>query len=91
MDKIYLVTGAAGHYGHGHLTQLVIDYLNHRLTAAVNGGYDFVDVRDVADGINSYFLHDKATKELNYNPRPMRETLKDTADWLANIGRVKKF
>ena len=37
-----------GDYGHGHLTQLVTDYLNGRLTACVKGGYDFVDVRDVA-------------------------------------------
>lgn len=37
-------------YGKGHLTQLVIDYLNGGLTACVNGGYDFVDVRDVARG-----------------------------------------
>ena len=40
-----------GDYGHGHLTQLVTDYLNGRLTACVKGGYDFVDVRDVAAGI----------------------------------------
>ena len=38
-------------YGHGHLTQLIMDYLDGRLTACVKGGYDFVDVRDVADGI----------------------------------------
>lgn len=38
-------------YGRGHLTQLLIDYLKGRLTACVNGGYDFVDVRDVASGI----------------------------------------
>lgn len=38
-------------YGHGHLTQLVMDYMDHRLTACVKGGYDFVDVRDVAAGI----------------------------------------
>ncbi|MEG0912111.1 MAG: NAD-dependent epimerase/dehydratase family protein [Oscillospiraceae bacterium] len=38
-------------YGHGHLTQLLIDYCNGTLTAGVNGGYDFVDVRDVALGI----------------------------------------
>lgn len=38
-------------YGHGHLTQMVISYLNGSLTACVEGGYDFVDVRDVADGI----------------------------------------
>ena len=38
-------------YGRGHLTQLVLDYFNKKLTALVNGGYDFVDVRDVAEGI----------------------------------------
>ena len=38
-------------YGHGHLTQLVVSYLNGTLTACVEGGYDFVDVRDVADGV----------------------------------------
>lgn len=33
-----------------HLVQLVTDYLRGRLLACVKGGYDFVDVRDVADG-----------------------------------------
>ena len=33
-----------------HLVQLVNDYINGKLPACVNGGYDFVDVRDVADG-----------------------------------------
>jgi dihydroflavonol-4-reductase len=40
-------------YGRGHLTQLIIDYSKGTLTAYVDGGYDFVDVRDVADGIIS--------------------------------------
>lgn len=40
-------------YGHGHLTQLVTDYYLHRLTAGLDGGFDFVDVRDVADAILS--------------------------------------
>ena len=35
------------------MTQLVIDFYKSRLTAGVRGGYDFVDVRDVADGIIS--------------------------------------
>lgn len=39
--------------GRGHLTVLVTDYYKGRLTAAINGGYDFVDVRDVAEGIVS--------------------------------------
>ncbi len=38
-------------YGKGHLTQLVIDYCLGRLPAGVRGGFDFVDVRDVATGI----------------------------------------
>lgn len=38
-------------YGSGHLTRLVVDYLNGGLRACVRGGYDFVDVRDVARGI----------------------------------------
>lgn len=33
-----------------HLVQLVTDYIFGRLPACVKGGYDFVDVRDVADG-----------------------------------------
>lgn len=42
-----------GDRGNAHLTQLVIDYLSGRLYACVKGGYDFVDVRDVAEGIIS--------------------------------------
>jgi len=39
-------------YGRGNLTQLLIDYCKGHLTAGVDGGgYDFVDVRDVAQGI----------------------------------------
>lgn len=39
-----------GDSGHNHLTQMIKDYLNGRLPACVRGGYDFVDVRDVANG-----------------------------------------
>lgn len=42
-----------GDPGRGHITQLVIDYCNGSLSAGVDGGYDFVDVRDVAAGIVS--------------------------------------
>lgn len=46
-------SGICGPYdaGRGHLTQLFIDFYKGRLTAGLNGGYDFVDVRDVAAGI----------------------------------------
>jgi dihydroflavonol-4-reductase len=50
---VILPTGICGpgDYGRGHMTQLVIDYMKGRLWAGVRGGYDFVDVRDVAKGI----------------------------------------
>ena len=52
-------SGISGPYdcGHGHITQLLIDYCNGGLAAGVKGGYDFVDVRDVADGIISCCEH----------------------------------
>ena len=40
-----------------HMTQMIADYMNNRLTAIVRGGYDFVDVRDVAAGILSAAEH----------------------------------
>lgn len=36
-------------FGHGHMTQLIVDYMNGGLTCCVHGGYDIVDVRDVAE------------------------------------------
>ena len=38
-------------FGRGHMTTLITDYCRGRLVAAMDGGFDFVDVRDVAEGI----------------------------------------
>ena len=45
-------SGILGPYDRGknHLIQLVADYIQGRLSVCVTGGYDFVDVRDVAQG-----------------------------------------
>lgn len=140
-----------------HLVQMVTDYLRGKLPACVRGGYDFVDVRDVAAGClaaaergrtgecyilsnrhyevkevlamvralaggrrlpvlpmwmaklaapgfawrarrrkgrplftayslytltsNDRFSHDKATWELGYRPRDLRQTLADMIAW----------
>lgn len=40
-------------FGNSHLTQLIKEVANGKLFACVKGGYDFVDVRDVADGVIS--------------------------------------
>jgi len=160
-------SGIAGplDFGHGHLTTLVEDYCHHRLLAGIAGGYDFVDVRDVAQGIiscsikgkpgecyilsnqyyqvtellamlyeitglykiritipiwmikltaplaeyyyhlkkqtplytpysvytltaNAYFSNAKARSELDFQPRPMMETLTDTVEWLKQQNRI---
>ena len=153
-------SGIIGPYdtGSNHMVQLVQKYLNGRLPAGVTGGYDFVDVRDVARGClkaaekgrtgecyilsnryytvqellecmrfaagghrkicvpvklayltapifektaallhkrplftryalqtisgNGHFSHDKATMELGYHPRDLKNTIDDTVMWL---------
>jgi len=152
-------------YGRGNLTSLVLDYMHDHLKFGTQGGYDFVDVRDVSKGIlscvekgrpgecyilsneyysvksildnlydltgktkvkiflpyrflkhtsilveyiyklvdkpplftpysiytlnsNSNFSHEKATLELDYHPRGMRESLSDTIDWLKLNKRI---
>jgi len=152
-------------FGSSHLTQLIVDFANGRLRACVKGGYDFADVRDIADGIinacnkgkcgecyilsnrhvtvkelldtisevrntkkiksvlpmwlakltaplseiyytllkqpplytkyslftlisNSNFSNEKAKRELNYTNRPLKETIKDTVNWLKENNRI---
>lgn len=38
-------------YGKAHMTMMIEEYMNGYLSSRVNGAYDFVDVRDVSDGI----------------------------------------
>lgn len=40
-----------------HIVQLISDYISGKLPACVHGGYDFVDVRDVAAGCISAAQH----------------------------------
>ena len=44
-------SGVIGPYDYkiSELGQVILDYVNHKLIAYVKGGYNFVDVRDVAD------------------------------------------
>lgn len=53
MDAVIVhPSGIVGPYdqGNNHIVQLVQNYLSGKLPAGVTGGYDFVDVRDVAQG-----------------------------------------
>ncbi|MCL2129820.1 MAG: NAD-dependent epimerase/dehydratase family protein [Treponema sp.] len=42
-----------GDFSNTHTTQLIIDFAKHRIPAGVIGGYDFVDVRDVAKAVTA--------------------------------------
>ena len=154
-------TGVLGPYDfRGSLiTRTFIDFARSKMKITLNGAYDFVDVRDVAEGLilaaekgrtgqcyilsgervtmdemmamlsgisgvglpeykvpvwlvkaagmisplyyklanktprftiysintlqsNSYISHEKASRELGYNPRPVKESIKDTFRWL---------
>lgn len=152
-------SGIIGPYdSKGNVSSTILSFCKKELPAAVIGGYDFVDVRDVADGIiacaqngsrgecyilsgqyvtlhvildyinglglgkaplylplwlvkmvspffelscllrkkplfltpysaytlgsNALFSHEKASKELGYAPRDIKESLKDTIDWM---------
>lgn len=167
---VVLPSGIIGPYsGKGnHLVQFVKNYANGKLPACVKGGYDFVDVRDVAQGVidavengekgqcylltghymavrdmlnivsdisgkkkikvmlpmwlakltaplaelwykmrrqpplftryslytlgvNSNFDNSKARLRLGFNPRPLKDTLKDTVAWLKDHNRLKTF
>lgn len=154
-------SGIIGPHGlqSGNMSRLISLYVRGKLPAAVHGGYDFVDVRDVANGIiaaagmgksgecyilsnrfvclremfdilsevgslrklklylplwiakvfanfaeiyyrlthktplftryslktlsgNAIYSHNKASRELNYSTRPLKETLTDTVTWV---------
>lgn len=58
--SVVFPSGIFGPYdkeGRNHLTQLVIDFCQGRMPMGVRGGYDFVDVRDVASGVLAVAEH----------------------------------
>lgn len=39
---------------------------------------------------NRYISHEKATKELGFNPRPLEETMSDTVQWMRDNKMIKR-
>lgn len=72
-----------GDYGQGLLTGMAVEFLGGRMPAGVRGGYDFVDVRDVANGILSCAEHGKAGE--CYILSGHYATIKELLDLLAEI------
>ena len=76
-------------FGNSHLTQLIIDFATGRLKACVKGGYDFVDVRDVADGIIS--ACDKGKKGECYILSNRYVEIKELLDNISEVINIKKI
>ncbi len=76
-------------FGHSHLTQLITDFYKGKLTACVKGGYDFVDVRDVAKGIIS--CADKGKNGQCYILSNQYYQIKDVLDTIHEITGKKKI
>lgn len=71
-----------GDYSNTHMTQVLIDFVNGKLPASVNGGYNDFDIRDVADVLES--IIDNAKKGESYifanKPDKINEVLSYVAE-----------
>lgn len=83
-------SGIAGpyDYGRGHLTQMIADCASGSLVAGVNGGYDFVDVRDVAEGILACARTGRAGECYILSNRYL--SVHELLDMLHDVGGLKK-
>lgn len=72
----------------GSITTMLSSYLAGKLPVAVKGGYDFVDVRDVADGIIS--CTEKGEKGEGYILSGHYVTIKELIDCVKSITGIKK-
>ena len=76
-------------FGNSHLTHLIKVIAKGKLFAVVKGGYDFVDVRDVVDGIIS-----AASKENQgecYILSNQYVSIKELADLISETRNIKKI
>lgn len=76
-------------FGNSHLTQLMIDFANGRLKACVKGGYDFVDVRDVADGVINACYRGRAGECYILSNRYVE--VKELLDMVSQVRNTKKI
>ena len=76
-------------YGNSHLTELVREVSNGKLFATVKGGYDFVDVRDVAAAIIT--ASEKDNKGECYILSNKYITIKELSDLICDVQGIKKI
>ena len=89
-----------GDYSNTHMTQVMIDFINKKLPASINGGYNVFDIRDVADVLPSIIENAKVGESYLFANKPdkINEVLKYVGDmtnrkipptlpmWIAYVG-----
>lgn len=80
---------------------VLIKLYMQKLFGLVDGGYNWVDVRDVVRGapfapealvtLQSHCLicRKKAEEELGYSPRPLKQSIEETIRWYEKMGMLK--
>ena len=76
-------------FGKTHLTQMISEFANGHLNACVKGKYDFVDVRDVANGVIAAI--EKGKKGECYILSNKQIYIRDILDIVADVLGVKKI
>lgn len=59
-----------GDYSNTHMTQVIIDYINGKLPASVNGGYNDFDIRDFCDVLPSVIKGAKKGESYLFAAKP---------------------
>lgn len=82
-------TGVIGPYEYklSNMGQLIVDFVNGKLFAYIDGSYDFVDVRDVAKGIIASCENGRRGE--NYILSGQQITIKEILDILEEITGIK--
>ena len=77
-----------GDRGRNHLVQMCLMFLTNRLPMGVDGGYDMVDVRDVADGILKAL--EKGRKGESYILSGSSVTIKELISYMAEASGKRR-
>lgn len=78
-----------GDYSNTHMTQVIVDYINGKLPASVDGGYNDFDIRDVADVLEA--IIDNARKGESYIFANQPDKINEVLDTVAEMTGRKKL
>lgn len=78
-----------GDYSNTHMTQVMVDYINGKLPASVNGGYNDFDIRDVADVLESVIEKSKKGESYIFANKP--DKINEVLDYVSEYTGRKKL